>query len=277
LKTCHVKYVLNASHSAVDSPYCTTGRYLRIPIKDNSSENIVAWFQTAFDFIDKVKKSDDHILIHCVGGVSRSATIAIAYVMKHFSLSLDNAYRYVKNKRPTISPNLNFMGQLLQYEQQLLQETSLINAPLSELNLDSPTESLRKGLVLNDDVTDDISGFPSPLSDECSVPSPALDDKTTVSCLDSGAFTDVTCGYAKRLEIFPSPGSDDVPSPTGSELSNCSEFYDMTASNSTNNVPTRLSTANNALHKPLSLELNLKKKKAPSRTGFTLELDTKKR
>uniref|UniRef100_A0A7M5WXY9 protein-tyrosine-phosphatase n=2 Tax=Clytia hemisphaerica TaxID=252671 RepID=A0A7M5WXY9_9CNID len=89
LKTCHVKYVLNASHSAVDSPYCTTGRYLRIPIKDNSSENIVAWFQTAFDFIDKVKESDDHILIHCVGGVSRSATIAIAYVMKHFSLSLD--------------------------------------------------------------------------------------------------------------------------------------------------------------------------------------------
>eukprot|EP00111_Clytia_hemisphaerica_P008083 TCONS_00023556-protein len=277
LKTCHVKYVLNASHSAVDSPYCTTGRYLRIPIKDNSSENIVAWFQTAFDFIDKVKESDDHILIHCVGGVSRSATIAIAYVMKHFSLSLDNAYRYVKNKRPTISPNLNFMGQLVQYEQQLLQETSLINAPLSELNLDSPTESLRKGLVLNDDVTDDISGFPSPLSDECSVPSPALDDKTTVSCLDSGAFTDVACGYANRLEIFPSPGSDDVPSPTGSELSNCSEFYDMTASNSTNNLPTRLSTATNALHKPLSLELNLKKKKVPSRTGFTLELDTKKR
>jgi len=40
-----------------------------------------------------VKESDDHVLVHCVGGVSRSATIAIAYVMKHFSLSLDNAYR----------------------------------------------------------------------------------------------------------------------------------------------------------------------------------------
>ena len=189
-------------------------------------------------------------------------------------------FRYVKDKRPTISPNLNFMGQLLQYEQQLLKETNLINAPFSELNLDggvcSPTEILRKGLVLNDDVTDDISGFPSPLSDESSVPSPALDDKTTVSCLDSGAFSDVACGYANRLEIFPSPGSDDVPSPTGSELSNCSEFYDTTASNTTNNVPSRLSNTN-ALHKPLSLELNLNKKKVPSRTGFTLELDTKKR
>ena len=46
-----------------------------------------------FLILDKVKESDDHVLVHCVGGVSRSATIAIAYVMKHFSLSLDNAYR----------------------------------------------------------------------------------------------------------------------------------------------------------------------------------------
>lgn len=55
LKTCRVKYILNASHTAVDSPYCKTGHYLKIPIKDNSSENIVAWFQTAFDFIGKSK------------------------------------------------------------------------------------------------------------------------------------------------------------------------------------------------------------------------------
>jgi len=266
LRTCRVKYILNASHTAVDSPYCKTGHYLKIPIKDNSSENIVAWFQTAFDFIDKVKESDDHILIHCVGGVSRSATIAIAYVMKHFSLSLDNAYRYVKDKRPTISPNLNFMGQLLQYEQQLLQETNLINAPFSELNLDSvctPTEDvvLRKRLVLTDTTVDDISGFPSPLSDESSVPSPALDlingNKTSVSCMDNGAFSDMACGYSNRLEIFPSPDSDDVPSPTGSELSTCSEFYET-------NVHTV---------KPLSLDLM---KKMPNRT-FTLELNTKKR
>jgi len=36
--------------------------------------------------------------------------------MKHLGLSLNDAYNFVKEKRPEISPNLNFMGHLLKYE-----------------------------------------------------------------------------------------------------------------------------------------------------------------
>lgn len=57
LRTCRIKYVLNASQTALDSPYCKSGYYLKIPIKDNSTENIVTWFQTAFDFIGKLLMS----------------------------------------------------------------------------------------------------------------------------------------------------------------------------------------------------------------------------
>ena len=53
LRTCRVKYVLNASQTAADTPHCNKAHYLRIPIRDSSNENIVAWFQTAFDFIGK--------------------------------------------------------------------------------------------------------------------------------------------------------------------------------------------------------------------------------
>lgn len=39
--------------------------------------------------------------------------------MSHESLSLNDAYDYVKKVKPNISPNFNFMGQLLDFEQTL--------------------------------------------------------------------------------------------------------------------------------------------------------------
>ncbi|XP_026549981.1 dual specificity protein phosphatase 16-like [Notechis scutatus] len=39
--------------------------------------------------------------------------------MKRMDMSLDEAYRFVKEKRPTISPNFNFLGQLLDFEKKI--------------------------------------------------------------------------------------------------------------------------------------------------------------
>jgi len=118
-----INFVMNVSESAADSCHVIATHYMKIPVRDSTTENIVDWFQSAFDFIDRVKACDGKVLVHCVGGVSRSATIAVGYVMRSLHLSLDNAYRFVKDKRPSISPNLNFMGQLLQYEKQLCEKT----------------------------------------------------------------------------------------------------------------------------------------------------------
>ena len=54
-----------------------------------------------------------------MAGVSRSVTLTIAYLMNYFGLSMQTAYQLVKDKRPAISPNLNFMGQLVAFEQEL--------------------------------------------------------------------------------------------------------------------------------------------------------------
>ena len=40
--------------------------------------------------------------------------------MKHLNMTVDKAYDYVKQKRPEISPNLGFMGQLLEYQHALM-------------------------------------------------------------------------------------------------------------------------------------------------------------
>ncbi|XP_060110813.1 dual specificity protein phosphatase 10-like [Heteronotia binoei] len=94
-------------------------RYKRLPATDNNRQDLRQYFEEAFEFIEEAHQSGKGVLIHCQAGVSRSATIVIAYLMKHTLMTMGDAYKYVKGRRPIISPNLNFMGQLLEFETDL--------------------------------------------------------------------------------------------------------------------------------------------------------------
>ncbi|XP_028676044.1 dual specificity protein phosphatase 10 [Erpetoichthys calabaricus] len=93
--------------------------YKRLPATDSNKQNLRQYFEEAFEFIEEAQQDGKGLLIHCQAGVSRSATIVIAYLMKHTRMTMTDAYKFVKTRRPIISPNLNFMGQLLEFEEDL--------------------------------------------------------------------------------------------------------------------------------------------------------------
>ncbi|XP_018604585.1 dual specificity protein phosphatase 4 [Scleropages formosus] len=102
--------------------------YKCIPVEDNHKADISSWFIEAIEYIDSVKASNGRVLVHCQAGISRSATICLAYLMKRKGVRLEEAFEFVRQRRSVISPNFSFMGQLLQFESQLLATSCSVEA-----------------------------------------------------------------------------------------------------------------------------------------------------
>lgn len=75
-------------------------------------------------WIEKARLAGGRVLVHCRVGVSRSATVTIAYVMQHLGLSLVEAYLVVRSRRLSvlIQPNMRLLYNLLGWEVRLARD-----------------------------------------------------------------------------------------------------------------------------------------------------------
>lgn len=119
-----ISYVLSVSRCSPQPSFLPASRYLRIPIDDSLWDNLLPWIPQALHFIDSAMSSGASVLVHCAAGISRSPALAVAYIMYSLEMDLDHAYRFVKERRPSISPNFNFLGQLQHFQGALSQKTS---------------------------------------------------------------------------------------------------------------------------------------------------------
>ena len=86
--------------------------YKKIEVNDFPHEEISKYFDETYEFIEKSNK----VFVHCAAGISRSATIVIAYIMKKNKMSHLEAHQFVKEKRTGIYPNSGFLKQLENYK-----------------------------------------------------------------------------------------------------------------------------------------------------------------
>ncbi|KAK2590028.1 hypothetical protein QQS21_012294 [Conoideocrella luteorostrata] len=74
--------------------------HLYIPCLDSSTMDLLPFMSDVCDFIEQHSCGDDtNVLVHCREGISRSASIVIAYLMRKHNMSLDEALAGVKEKR----------------------------------------------------------------------------------------------------------------------------------------------------------------------------------
>jgi protein-tyrosine phosphatase len=88
-----------------DSPTHSVDACKTILAKDLNTYDMSQHFDETYAFISEQVDSNRNVLVHCHAGVSRSATILIAYLMKRNAWTLEKALSVVKSKRARAKPN----------------------------------------------------------------------------------------------------------------------------------------------------------------------------
>ncbi|KAJ8497134.1 hypothetical protein ONZ51_g687 [Trametes cubensis] len=91
-------------------------RHLCVPIDDVDNANLLDYLDATVRWIHSALGGGGRVLVHCVWGMSRSASVAIAYLIKARSMSLDEALNLARTRRRVVRPNQGFMAQLKVYE-----------------------------------------------------------------------------------------------------------------------------------------------------------------
>jgi hypothetical protein len=93
----------------------TSIRYLGLDLIDAPRTRIIDYFDQGVSFMDECLKNNGKVLVHCLMGLSRSATFVAAYLMIKKNMTALEALRLIRKQRE-VRPNDGFLVQLLQLE-----------------------------------------------------------------------------------------------------------------------------------------------------------------
>ncbi|XP_071555290.1 uncharacterized protein [Temnothorax nylanderi] len=96
--------------------------YLCILAADSPDQNLTQYFSLCNDFIHSARLRGGNVLIHCLAGMSRSVTVAVAYIMSTTNLSWKESLKVVRVGRSIANPNAGFQQQLKDFESSRLQD-----------------------------------------------------------------------------------------------------------------------------------------------------------
>ncbi|XP_050436056.1 protein phosphatase Slingshot isoform X2 [Adelges cooleyi] len=110
-----VRHILNVTRE-IDNFFPGMFKYLNVRVYDDEKTDLLKHWDNTFKYITNAEKEGSKVLVHCKMGVSRSASVVIAYAMKAYNWSFRKAFDHVRSKRTCIKPNKHFILQLETYQ-----------------------------------------------------------------------------------------------------------------------------------------------------------------
>jgi protein-tyrosine phosphatase len=106
--------MINASRGSIESLPAGTVE-MRLFLRDKPSQDISSTFFLAIDFIERARTAGGKVLIYCHKGISRSATIVLAYLIWRNRSTYNKELAFLKDRRRKVSPNVGFCLQLISW------------------------------------------------------------------------------------------------------------------------------------------------------------------
>jgi len=120
LKEKGITHILFLVHKSIPS-HPEDFVYKKFEIEDSEHQIVSHIFEETNEYITEGIKRGG-ILVNCECGVSRSATVVLAYLMYSLNVNYDQAYLMLRKKRPVVKPNLGFKRQLIEWKNSFVVE-----------------------------------------------------------------------------------------------------------------------------------------------------------
>uniref|UniRef100_A0A915AAZ6 Protein-tyrosine-phosphatase n=1 Tax=Parascaris univalens TaxID=6257 RepID=A0A915AAZ6_PARUN len=114
-----ITHIINATNEVPNLKSLGNIQRSKLWLDDTPQTYIYPHLELQSDQIQAIIADGGQVLVHCVAGVSRSASICLAYLTKYKCRSLRDAYHLMASKRPMVRPNLGFWRQLIAFEQEV--------------------------------------------------------------------------------------------------------------------------------------------------------------
>ena len=126
MRAAGVTHVLSVMTGA-SPPFPQHFGYSVVQVRDIPEEDLLAHLPEATEFVSAALAGGGRVFVHCAAGVSRSATVVAAHLVRSHNLSHVEAVEHVRKRRGVIRPNPGFLRQLEAWEARCRKDAGVRN------------------------------------------------------------------------------------------------------------------------------------------------------